>query len=242
MQLNSEYDSSLKQTFRFFKGMKKAAYLFVFVLLANFASAQSLKKDSSDVIQFSGVVVTQDDLGEMIPLPYTSVAVQGTARGTYAEVDGFFSIAARRGDTLVFSRIGFETVKHSVSDTLESNFYSWYQIMSIDNVLLPEAVIFPWPSREHYKIEFLALDITNELRQRAEENLAEEILQRMHSAVSPDGENSFELEQAQRVAAYQYAGQYKPQKIFDVIAWSQFIKAWKNGDYKRKKKDAPKGN
>ncbi len=216
--------------------MKQIISLLVIILGCNYAFAQTVDKDSSQVIQFSGVVVTQDDLGEMVPLPYTSVAIMGTDRGTYAEIDGFFSIAARRGDTLVFSRIGFETVKHSVPDSLDSNFYSWYQVMSIDDVLLPEAVIFPWPSREHYKIEFLALDISNELRQRAEENLAEEILQRMQSAVSPDGENSFELEQAQRQAAYQYAGQFKPQKIFDVIAWSKFIKAWKNGDFKRKKK------
>lgn len=242
MQLKSEFATSLKRSFRFFRGMKQLAFLLILLLGAQYASAQSARQDSSKVIQFSGVVVTQDDLGEMIPLPYTSVAIQGTDRGTYAEIDGFFSIAANRGDTLVFSRIGFETVKHSVADTLESNFYSWYQVMSIDDVLLPEAVIFPWPSREHYKIEFLALDITNELRQRAEENLAEEILQRMQSAVAPDGENSFELEQAQRQVAYQYAGQYKPQKIFDVMAWSKFVRAWKNGDFKRKKKEAPKGN
>jgi len=242
MQLNNGNATSLRKTFRFFMGMKHLACLLFILVSIQYATAQSARQDSSKVIQFSGVVVTQDDLGEMIPLPYTSVAIQGTERGTYAEIDGFFSIAANRGDTLVFSRLGFETVKHSVSDTLDSNFYSWYQVMSIDDVLLPEAVIFPWPSREHYKIEFLALDVSNELRQRAEENLAEEILQRMQSTVAPDGENSFELEQAQRQVAYQYAGQYKPQKIFDVMAWSQFVKAWKNGDFKRKKKKAPKGN
>lgn len=198
--------------------------------------AQKDSKDPERVIQFSGLVVTEDFSGELVPLPYTAIAVLGTSRGTYSEIDGFFSIAANRGDTLVFSRIGFETVKHTVPDSLDSDFYSWYQVMSEDDILLPEAVIFPWPSRDHYKQEFLALDISNELRQRAEENLAEEILQRMQSAVAPDGENAFELEQAQRQIAYQYAGQYKPQKIFDVVAWSKFIQAWKRGDFKRKKK------
>jgi len=200
-------------------------------------SESPVESDSLKVIQFSGVVVTDDEFGEMLPLPYTTIAVKGTSRGTYAEIDGFFSIAARKGDTLIFSRIGFQTVEHSVPDSLDSNFYSWYQVMSKDDILLPEAVIFPWPSREHYKIEFLALDISNELRQRAEENLAEEILTRMQSTVSSDGENSFELEQAKRQYDYQYAGQFKPQKIFDVVAWSKFIKAWKRGDFKRKKKD-----
>jgi hypothetical protein len=41
------------------------------------------------------------------------------------------------------------------------------QPMSEDNILLPEAVIFPWPSKEHFKQEFLEIDITNELRENA---------------------------------------------------------------------------
>lgn len=213
--------------------MKKYILLLLIVQLSGFVIGQETDKQ---VIQFSGVVVTEDEKGEMTPLPYTSIGVKGTSRGTYAEIDGFFSLAAYRGDTLVFSRIGFQTVEHTVPDSLESNFYSWYQVMSEDDLLLPEAVIFPWPSREHYKQEFLALDISNELRQRAEDNLAEEILDRMQSAVAPDGENSFELEQAKRQVAYQYSGQFKPQKIFDVVAWSKFIQAWKNGDFKRDKK------
>ena len=75
------------------------------------------------VIQFSGVVVTQDANGEMVPLPYTTIAIEGTSRGTYSEIDGFFSIVAEVTDSIVFSRIGFTTVKHGISDTLNSNFY-----------------------------------------------------------------------------------------------------------------------
>lgn len=201
------------------------------------ASLYSQQQDSIKVVQFSGVVVTEDEFGEMVPLPYTAIAIKGTSRGTHTEIDGFFSLVARAQDTLVFSRLGFEDVEQVVPDTLESAFYSWYQVMSEDDVLLPEAVIYPWPSRDHYKIEFLALDVSNEMRQRAEENLAEEILDRMQSAVPPDGENSFEIERQKIQTEYQYAGQYKPQKIFDVVAWSKFIKAWKNGDFKRKKKE-----
>ena len=34
-----------------------------------------------------------------------------------------------------------------------------------------------------------------------------------------------------------YDGQIKLQHIFDAMAWAKFIKAWKNGDFKKKKKD-----
>jgi hypothetical protein len=204
---------------------------FVFLFVFCFANAQENEK----VIQFSGVVVTMDEYGEMVPLPYTTVAIQGSNRGTYAEVDGFFSIAAQVGDTIVFSRIGYQTVKHGVSDSLKTDFYSWYQIMSKDNVLLPEAVIYPWPSREHYKIEFLAMDVSNELRQRAKENLAKELLAQMQHAVPADGGEAYSLNTKRQVEEFKYSGQYKPQNIFNIASWAQFVKAWKRGDFKRKK-------
>lgn len=194
------------------------------------------QQDEPRVIQFSGVVVTVDEFGEMVPLPYTTIAIQGTARGTYAEIDGFFSIVAEVGDTIVFSRIGYETTKQAVPDSLETNFYSWYQVMSKDNVLLPEAVIYPWPSKEHYKIEFLAMDVSNELRQRAKENLAREVLERMQSSVPADGGEAYSLSTKQQIEEFKYSGQYKPQNIFNIASWAQFVKAWKRGDFKRKDK------
>lgn len=189
-----------------------------------------------ELIQFSGVVVTEDEFGEMAPLPYTTIAVRGTDRGTYAEVDGFFSIVAAVGDTMEFSRVGYQTIQHVIPDSLNSKFYSWYQVMSRDSILLPEAVIYPWPSREHYKIEFLALDVSNELRSRAEDNLAQEALSRMRSDVPPDGREAYALTRQQMITEYQYSGQYKPQNIFNPIAWAQFVKAWKRGDFKKKSK------
>ena len=214
--------------------MKSISIIFGLLFLTLSTYAQE-KKDRK-VIQFSGVVVTSDAYGEMVPLPYTAIGIEGTNRGTYSEIDGFFSIVAEVGDTVSFERLGYRNVKHVIPDTLESQFYSWYQIMSKDEYLLPEAVIYPWPDAEHYKIEFLALDVTNELRERAKKNIAKEVLEKMQSAVPPDGTEAFSLQQSQVVQEYKYSGQYKPQNIFNVASWAQFVKAWKRGDFKKKKK------
>jgi len=226
---------SAHQLFRCFVKVKQLILILLIGAFGVSLNAQS-QKDSSRLIQFSGVVVTQDGSGEMVPLPYTTIAIQGTSRGTYAEIDGFFSIVAEANDTIVFSRIGFQTVKHTVSDSLSSNFYSWYQIMSQDEYLLPEAVIYPWPSKEHYRIEFLALDVSNELAQRAKENLAKEVLEQMEYTVPADGTEAFTIDNQRQLYEYKYSGQYKPQNIFNVAAWAQFVKAWKRGDFKKKKK------
>lgn len=192
--------------------------------------------ETKKYIQFSGTVVTEDLNGEISPLPYVNIGIKGTSRGTYSEIDGFFSMVAAKGDTINFSRIGFKDATVIVPDTLNSVYYSWIQIMSSDSLLLPEAVIYPWPDREFYKIEFLALDVSDELRSRAEQNIAKEVLAELAKSLPVDGGEAYNYEFKKRINEYKYSGQHKPQNIFNPVAWANFIKAWKRGDFKRKDK------
>lgn len=199
--------------------------------------AQKSVRDSlpqKDYIQFSGTVVTEDENGEILPLPYVNISIEGTTRGTYSEYDGFFSMVATKGDTIRFSRIGFKDASIVVPDTLKAVYYSWIQIMSSDSLLLPEAVIYPWPDREFYKIEFLAMDVSDELRSRAEKNIARDVLAEIAKSLPVDGGEAYTYEYKKRINEYKYSGQYKPQNIFNPVAWANFVKAWKRGDFKNK--------
>jgi len=200
---------------------------------------QAQKKQGPDfAIQFSGLVVTEDEkTGDIIPLPYTNISIKGTSRGTVSALDGFFSLVALRGDTIHFSYLGFETVEYVLPDSLDQHYYSYYQIMSKDDILLPEAVIYPWPSKQYFKQEFLALDVNEELQQKARENLAEEVLRKMINEVPSDANEAIDLHLRQQAEAATWNGQFRPMKIFDLVSWQKFIKAWKNGDFKKKKKD-----
>lgn len=204
--------------------------------MATLAYSQDKENTKVKYVQFSGVVVTDDgEVDEPVPLPYTNIAILGTNRGTVSEFDGFFSLVAEAGDTIVFSRVGYASVKHVIADTLSDDYYSWYQVMSKDDILLPEAVISPWPSREHYKIEFLAMDVSNELRSQMEENMAEQVLKEMRYELPKDGGEAYNYELQRHYQDVRYTGQYKPQNIFNAASWAQFIKAWKRGDFKKKK-------
>jgi len=206
------------------------------VIFSLFLGSLFAQEKQSKYVQFSGKTVTEGVDGEIANLPYVTIGIVGTSRGTYSEVDGFFSIVAAKGDTIRFSRIGYEDASIVVPDTLSSVFYSWIQILTQDNVLLPEAVIYPWPDKEHYKIEFLALDISNELETRARQNITEEIMAEIRESLPVDGGESYDLEFRRNLNEYKYSGQLKPQNIFNPVAWAQFIKAWKRGDFKSKKK------
>ena len=62
--------------------------------------------------QVTGVV--KDAAGE--PLAGASILVEGTVTGTQSDIDGRFSLPSSKGQVLVISFIGFETVRVPVTD------------------------------------------------------------------------------------------------------------------------------
>ena len=203
-------------------------YLIIFML--GFATAQQ----QTEVIQFSGSVVSIED-EEIVPVPLTNILIEKSGRGTYADLDGFFSIVAEEGDVVVFSAVGFETARFVIPDTLTTNRYTIIQLMSRDTINLPMAQIFPWPSREHFKIEFLALDVPEDLQDRAEANLAAATMEQLRKNLPADGVETGSFYLRQQADSYYSFGQAKPLNLLNPIAWSKFFKAWKNGDFRRKK-------
>lgn len=204
------------------------------MILGSMSVNAQRKTVQDSVIQFSGLVVTEGDDGDVIILPYTNIGIVGTSRGTNSDSDGFFSIVAKKGETVKFTSIGFRDAEYTIPDTLSKLLYSYVQIMSEDSFLLPEAVIYPWPDREYFKYEFLAIDISDDLRDRADENLAKEVLDELRYSIPADGRETVGLELKQNARNFQYVGQTKPQNIFNPLAWKKFIDAWRNGDFKSK--------
>ena len=206
--------------------------LLLSLLTTAIVSAQDIQ-DTVNLVQFSGVVVHEVE-DEILPLPYTNIYIKGTNRGTSTQLDGFFSLVAYEGDTVIFSRIGYETVEFQIPDTLTTTHYSLVQIMTEGDYILPETVIYPWPSREHFDIEFLALDVSDEIRKQVEENLASDAMALLRQSMPIDGNEATDLYLRQTAQAYYYTGQIKPQNIFNPLAWKKFIDAWKRGDFKKK--------
>ncbi len=213
-------------------------YIILSLLASLSLSAQAqTEEELPKLIQFSGMLLT-DVSGQLTPVPFASVYLPGKSRGTYADYRGFFTLVVERGDKVRFNCLGFDPVTFTVPDTLTQDRYSIVQLMTQDTINLPEAVIFPWPSREHFKIEFLKMDVTPELQRRATENLANEYLAeaRKNDQIVPfSGRESSNFYMRQQSREYVYIGQTPPMNIFSPLAWGQFFQAWKNGDFKKKK-------
>jgi hypothetical protein len=218
--------------------MKQFFYTFfsfailTFSCVNSYAQKKSATK-SNDLIQFSGVIVEGDSLR---PVPYTSIMIRNSYRGTVSDYFGYFSFVAQKKDTIEFSAIGYRDAIFVIPDTLSTNTYSLIQVLATDTVYLNTAVVYPWPSKEQFKQAFLQLNIPDDDLARAQKNMERTDLKERMMGTSADGSLNYKYTMQQYQSKLYYAGQLPPNNLLNPIAWSKFIKAWKNGDFKNKKK------
>ena len=199
----------------------------------NSALAQTNASDSVKLIQFTGVVLEADSLN---PLPFTHITIKNSHIGTITDYYGFFSFVAKENDTIVFSNISYKRAEFIIPENLPDNRYSVIQLMQQDTFLLKETVIYPWPTREQFKEAFLHADIPDDDLERAKKNLAKEDLIEYADNIEGDPSTSYKYVMNQQYTRMYYAGQYPSISLLNPIAWAKFIKAWKNGEFKRKDK------
>lgn len=218
----------MKQGFKFCLALG----YFVFFFSAAFAQQGPTIKPNH-LIQFSGVVVEGDSLR---PVPYASIMVKNSYRGTVSDYFGYFSFVAQKGDTMEFSAIGYRDAVYVIPDTLTTNKYSLIQVLATDTVYLRTTEVYPWPSKEQFKQAFLQLNIPDDDLARATKNMDRAEMRERMSTMAADANLNYKYSQQQYQSRLYYAGQLPPNNLLNPIAWSKFIKAWKNGDFKNKKK------
>jgi len=222
---------SAATTFRRFRLLLPGILSAVFL-----ASALSLQAQvEPHVIQISGKVVTEEN-GKITFVPYAAIGVRGTGRGTFSDYSGFFSLPVINGETLVFSVLGYKDAFFTVPDTLTRDRYTVFQILTKDTILLPAAVVYPWPDPDNFEQEFLAMDVTNDLEDIAEENLSDKAMAELREYLPSDGPEHQALYLKRQASNYYTEGQFKTSNLFNAAAWMEFIQAWRRGDFKKKKK------
>ncbi|MGL5919807.1 MAG: carboxypeptidase-like regulatory domain-containing protein, partial [Bacteroidales bacterium] len=80
--------------------------LFLFFVICSTAFAQNMIKG------------TVTDAADKSPLPGVSIAISGTTEGTITDADGNYSLKAKRGETLVFSMVGYKPQKITISSNM----------------------------------------------------------------------------------------------------------------------------
>lgn len=209
----------------------------ILLLFPAFAEAQRLQEEQElyykDLVQFSGAVVTGDSLR---PVAFTHIIDKNTGFGTISDYYGYFSFVARKGDSISFSVVGFKKSLFIIPDTIQSNRYTMFQVMTSDTVYLSETVIYPWPTKEQFREAFLKLEIPDDDLEIARKNLERYELYVRAQGIPMDGAMNYRNYIDQTVSKLYYAGQTQPISLLNPFAWAKFIQAWKDGKFKRKDK------
>jgi hypothetical protein len=185
-----------------------------------------------DLVQFSGIVVEGDSLR---PIPYTSIIVKNSNRGTVSDYFGYFSFVAQESDTIEFSAIGFNPAIFIIPDTLTTSKYSLIQVLRMDTINLALAEVYPFPTKEQFKKAFLKLSLPEDDMVRADRNMARADVKEQMTGMAMDASLNYQYSMQQYQSKLYYAGQLPPNNLLNPIAWAKFVKAWKNGDFKKKK-------
>ncbi|AEV32277.1 hypothetical protein Oweho_1277 [Owenweeksia hongkongensis DSM 17368] len=191
-----------------------------------------------DPVQMSGIVLSGD--AEPQFMPYVNIVVKKRKRGAATNSEGFFSFAVLPGDTLLFSSIGFRTETLVIPDTLDEKEYLSRVIMNRDTTLLQEVTLYPWPTPEQFKEEFLATRVPTTEEDIAMRNLA---IQELKARAAKMGYSAAEIQDyviaAKNAEIYNY-GRYNNYSgggtailgsLSNPFAWAQFFEALKRGDF-----------
>jgi hypothetical protein len=210
-----------------------------FFSVSQFSAAAQDSLDSLEiaveagVVQVSGVVVTGDSLA---PVAFATVYRVRDQRGTVTNQYGFFSMPARRGDTLRFTRVGLEAAEWVVED-LGAQAYpdrlSVVQTMGRDTVAVGTAEVHPWPARDKFKHEFLALRLNPDAIERGRRNLDPNAIFDRMSEMGTSAQENYQIAMNEKARMTGYQGGYVPVSVLSPLAWAKFLRALRNGDFSR---------
>lgn len=184
------------------------------------------------VVQLYGIVMTADSL---MGIPAVSITVKGTNRGTMTNAQGVFSIVVLKGDEVEFTHVSYKPKTITIPKTLEGNRQSLVQLMVQDTVYLPATIIRARPTPQQFERDFVNTDVPDDDIEIARQNTDAAKRRALMSTLPADGGGATALQFRNMATKATYAGQVPPMNLFNPAAWSEFIKSWKRGDYKRKK-------
>jgi hypothetical protein len=202
----------------------------LFFIIPRNAKAQ-FEKVRDSVVQLYGVVMTADSLSG---IPAVSIVVKGQNRGTITNDQGVFSIVVLKGDLVEFTHISYKPKIIAIPKNLEGNQFSVVQLMVADTVYLPATIIRPRPTAAQFARDFANTKVSDDDLEIARKNTSVAARRALMKSTPTDGREASSIQLRNVANKAYYAGQAPPQNIFNPAAWSEFIQAWKRGDFKKK--------
>jgi hypothetical protein len=188
--------------------------LLVFIHLMSFAQTSA---PVPRVVQVSGVVLASDSL---YPAQFVGVFRSKDMRGTFSDLNGYFTLPVMAGDTLNFRCLGLKPSVFVVPENTNESQISLVQWMEADTTTLSTVYVLPYPAPHKLRQEILALDLPGD-------NYF--AFRRGAASYSYDGLADFNDQAAQNAMSTldaRYSGGFKSGgNVLSPAAWSQFMQS-----------------
>ncbi|MFT6855527.1 MAG: hypothetical protein ACJA0X_001501 [Cyclobacteriaceae bacterium] len=177
---------------------------------------------SSTIIQFTGVIFTQDSTSVV---PGVHIYLPKNGRGTTSNPYGFFSLPVREGDSIIFSGVGLKKRSFIIPKHEEEFSLKLLLTMEEDITFLEEVEVFPYPSEAMFKEAVLSLELPY---QKEFDNmngwLAQEYMRKAYSGLSSGGSGNYDYQmyQQQRAIADKY--NRPANNLLNPFAWARAIR------------------
>lgn len=204
--------------------------LFITVLamgLTEQAYAQSGNKEQ--IVQVSGLVMTADSTNVVRGVNIYNIH---NGRGTYSDIQGWFSYPFIAGDTVLFSAIGYKNRQIIIPGDVGDRFTI---IMALEEEItqLADVEINPFPTEDIFKEAIMAMNLSDEqenVLRSFEPAVVQEMIRTMPIEGSADLNYRYMMNQQFQNLQLNSGPRTNP--LLNPFAWSQFIKSLK----KKKKK------
>ncbi len=205
--------------------------LIFFIFLLNILGNESLAQGQKKIIQLSGVVVGQDSISGVGGV---HIYVPKAGRGTTSNPYGYFAMPVLQGDSIIVSAIGYRKQNFIMpGDKGES--VTLFIELKPDTTVLPELEIFPYPTEELFKKAVLAIELPNRKDlENLDRSLDKDLLRRMYNNEPMSANMNYKYFMDQQMLSTSTKYQLPSNPLLNPFAWVKFIKAIKNGDFKKK--------
>jgi hypothetical protein len=205
------------------------------VLAVLFASLLSVAASAQQrYMQMSGMVLSSDT--SRSPIPYATIFNTTLGTGTYTNMDGFYTLVVRPGDSLRVTSLGYGEVRLRVPE-LEGDIWIYTVLLEPRAYLLQEAIVYPWGTRDQFREAFVYMNIPDDDLERARKNLSQDEMRQLAALVQPDGPATTASVLRNYQNSYYYKGQMPSYNILSPLAWAQFFNDLKKGNYKNPNKE-----
>ena len=215
--------------------MKKLTGLLLFVLVSLSAFAQ---KQEKPLVQFTGIVHNNDIAGTIVP--YVNIVnVNNNGQVYQSNYKGYYSFVVHELDTILFSSVGYNTVKIVIPASVPSQSYTIQVVMKSQIANLPPFRVFPWATTEEFTKEFLSMKIADDDLAIARKNLSNASIATLERTLPRDAGETGSFQDFHNGVLNSHS---TINPLLDPFSWGSLIKQIADGDKQRSASITPSTN